>query len=49
MQVGLIIVVMLVLALLFSAIRIISEYERAIVFRFGRVLPGAKGPGGHSG
>ena len=45
MNVGLIIVVMLVLALLFSSIRIISEYERAVVFRFGRALPEPKGPG----
>ena len=45
MSIGLIIVILLVLALLFSSIKIISEYERAVVFRFGRALPEAKGPG----
>lgn len=29
----------------FSCIRILSEYERGIVFRLGRVLPEPKGPG----
>jgi regulator of protease activity HflC (stomatin/prohibitin superfamily) len=28
-----------------SSIRIVSEYERAVIFRLGRVLEGAKGPG----
>lgn len=30
---------------LFSAIKILNEYERAVVFRLGRVLGRAKGPG----
>ncbi len=30
---------------LFSAIHILKEYERAVIFRLGRVLPGTKGPG----
>jgi regulator of protease activity HflC (stomatin/prohibitin superfamily) len=30
---------------LFSAINIIPEYERAVVFRLGHLLPEAKGPG----
>lgn len=34
----------LVVAFLASAIKILSEYERAVVFRLGRVI-GAKGPG----
>ena len=42
---GLFIVVILVVFLLSSSVRIIPEYERAIVFRFGRVLHQAKGPG----
>ena len=42
---GLIIVLMLVVSFLAAAIRIIPEYERAIVFRFGRVLDKPKGPG----
>lgn len=44
-MVGIIIFVILGLVLLSSAIRVISEYERAIVFRFGRALPEPKGPG----
>lgn len=35
----------LVLGLLASAVKILREYERAVVFRLGRVLPAAKGPG----
>jgi len=35
----------LVLILLSAAIRIVQEYERGVIFRLGRVLPGAKGPG----
>ncbi len=39
-------IVLGILALyLFSAINIIPEYERAVVFRLGRMLPEAKGPG----
>jgi regulator of protease activity HflC (stomatin/prohibitin superfamily) len=30
---------------LFSCIRIVTEYERAILFRLGKVLPEPKGPG----
>jgi len=40
------IIVMVVLVLyLVSSIKILREYERAVVFRLGRVLPQAKGPG----
>ena len=45
MTIGLIIVLMMVVLLFSAAVRIIPEYERAIVFRFGRSLPNAKGPG----
>src|SRR6201988_4266021 len=48
MAAGLIIgVILLVLLVLFlwSAIKVIREYERAIVFRLGRLLPEPKGPG----
>ncbi|MBN1336999.1 MAG: slipin family protein [Deltaproteobacteria bacterium] len=38
------ILIALVVLLLFSAVKVIREYERAIVFRLGRVLD-AKGPG----
>src|SRR6266487_3714702 len=42
-----IVVVLAVLLVLFlvSAIRVMREYERAIVFRLGRLLPEPKGPG----
>jgi regulator of protease activity HflC (stomatin/prohibitin superfamily) len=30
---------------LFSSIKILNEYERAVVFRLGKLLPKAKGPG----
>ena len=30
---------------LFASIKILNEYERAVVFRLGRLLPEAKGPG----
>jgi regulator of protease activity HflC (stomatin/prohibitin superfamily) len=39
------VIVLLALILLFNAIRIVQEYERGVIFRLGRVLPGAKGPG----
>jgi regulator of protease activity HflC (stomatin/prohibitin superfamily) len=39
------VIVFLILILLFAAIRIVQEYERGVIFRLGRVLPGAKGPG----
>lgn len=29
----------------FLCIKIVQEYERAVIFRLGRVLPGARGPG----
>ena len=35
-----------VVVILFAAsVRIVAEYERAVIFRLGRVLEGAKGPG----
>ena len=30
---------------LLSSIKILSEYERGVIFRIGRLLPQAKGPG----
>ncbi len=42
--IGVIFGVVIVLILLFSAIKILKEYERGVIFRFGR-LRGAKGPG----
>jgi regulator of protease activity HflC (stomatin/prohibitin superfamily) len=43
--IGIVIVLILVLLFLTSAVRIIPEYERAVVFRLGRVLGSEKGPG----
>lgn len=39
--------VLFVLAVMFIAVsvRIVKEYERAVIFRLGKVLEGAKGPG----
>ena len=34
-----------VLILISASIRVVQEYERGVIFRLGRVLPGAKGPG----
>ncbi len=42
---ALITIVVIVLLFLFSAVKILNEYERAVVFRLGRVLPTPKGPG----
>jgi regulator of protease activity HflC (stomatin/prohibitin superfamily) len=39
------VIVLLAIILLFSAIRIVQEYERGVIFRLGRVLAAAKGPG----
>ncbi len=38
-------VVILLVLLILSSIKIIKEYERAVVFRLGRLLPSPKGPG----
>ena len=43
--IGMIIVLFLILMFFFSSVRIIPEYERAVVFRLGRVLANEKGPG----
>ena len=39
------VVAFLLLILVLNAIRIVQEYERGVIFRLGRVLPQAKGPG----
>src|ERR687894_332888 len=39
------VVVVLVLMLVAASIRIVQEYERGVIFRLGRVVEGAKGPG----
>jgi regulator of protease activity HflC (stomatin/prohibitin superfamily) len=40
-----IIVAIFVVGLVLSAIKIVNEYERGVIFRLGRVQGGAKGPG----
>ena len=35
----------LIILFLFAAIKVAREYERAVVFRLGRLLPAPKGPG----
>lgn len=39
-------IIVLVLLIFVSSIKIIKEYERAVVFRLGRLLSGTKGPKG---
>jgi len=43
-NVWIVVPVVLVLYIL-TSIKILREYERGVVFRLGRVLPRAKGPG----
>ena len=38
-------VIVLFLLVVLSGLRVYREYERAVIFRLGRALPGAKGPG----
>ena len=39
------VVVVFLLILISASVRIVQEYERGVIFRLGRVLEGAKGPG----
>ncbi len=39
------VVVIIIVFYLFSSIKILAEYERGVIFRLGRLLPQAKGPG----
>src|SRR5918998_137553 len=43
--IALIVAVVVVASVLYSAIKIVKEYERGVIFRFGRVQGGPKGPG----
>src|SRR5258708_7062817 len=40
-----ILVTIIVVLYILSAIKILREYERGVIFRLGRLLPYAKGPG----
>lgn len=42
---GLLIVAVILIGWLGNCFKILNEYERAVVFRLGRVLPSTKGPG----
>lgn len=41
----LLVLVILVIVLLIAAVNIVKQYERGVIFRLGKVLSGAKGPG----
>ena len=43
------IIVVIVVLYLISSIKILREYERGVIFRFGRLLSEPKGPGRHPG
>ena len=40
-----IIATIIVVLYILSAVKILREYERGVIFRLGRLLPNAKGPG----
>src|SRR6476646_8053356 len=42
---GLVVIIIIVGLYLLSSIKILAEYERGVIFRLGRLLPEAKGPG----
>lgn len=42
--IGIVLLALILITILASAIRVVREYERAVIFRLGRVI-GAKGPG----
>src|ERR671916_2066032 len=43
--IALIVAVVVVASVLYSAIKVVKEYERGVIFRLGRVQGGPKGPG----
>jgi len=43
--IAVVIVIILVASVLISAIKVVKEYERGVIFRLGRVQGGPKGPG----
>src|SRR5881409_4275174 len=45
MNVGLVVIIVFLALYLLSSIKILPEYERGVIFRLGRLLPEAKGPG----
>src|ERR1700694_656927 len=45
MSIGLLVIIIFLGIYLLSSIKILPEYERGVIFRLGRLLPQAKGPG----
>src|SRR6202007_272371 len=45
MPVGILIVIAIIVLYVLNSIKILREYERAVIFRLGRALPVPKGPG----
>ena len=45
MPIAILVAAGLFLVVLIAAVRIVQEYERGVIFRLGRVVAGAKGPG----
>jgi regulator of protease activity HflC (stomatin/prohibitin superfamily) len=43
--IGFLAIALVVVYILFSAIKVVNEYERGVIFRLGRVRGGPKGPG----
>jgi regulator of protease activity HflC (stomatin/prohibitin superfamily) len=43
--VAFVVVVVAVIYVLISAVKVVKEYERGVIFRLGRVRGGPKGPG----
>jgi regulator of protease activity HflC (stomatin/prohibitin superfamily) len=43
--IALVLIVIVVASVLLSAVKIVKEYERGVIFRLGRVQGGPKGPG----
>src|SRR5918996_1287841 len=43
--IALVVAIVVVASILFSAIKVVKEYERGVIFRLGRVQGGPKGPG----
>ncbi len=43
--IALVVVVVIVGSVLYSAVKVVKEYERGVIFRLGRVQGGPKGPG----
>jgi regulator of protease activity HflC (stomatin/prohibitin superfamily) len=43
--IALVVVAIFLISVIFSAIKIVNEYERGVIFRLGRVQGGPKGPG----